>query len=329
MAKRIVEKIFGWYSDLTDGQKIQEVNVLIQHLADELYQEYEPTKGPHPSFWDRLDGWLSTKLSEEQQKLLFQMIPHIFFVGTEELNSLYRVAFNGAIGRWLIDQSSLTFDESAIEDKLREAVRETWFCPITDSFRINAFYHINHISGRDLRSDWRTLAHFNKSQEVLNFIRSEGIKRVVLLEDFVGSGSQISDAVIFAASLSKTLPVLIVPLIICDAGLLFGQKIEKSFANTKFAPILPIARHDCLLQNPYPGEPPIFEEFRNVVRDSFPLVTDGLSGEEAAKLSDGPFGFAGTGSLVVLWTNCPDNTLPLIHQKSKSWDPLFPRASRL
>jgi hypothetical protein len=328
MANQVFQRIRRWYSDLDDGQEIQDVNVLVMQLAEELFRTYEPTQGAHPSFWERLDQWINHNLNEEQQKLLFRMIPYIFYVGPQEIDSLHRVAFNGAVGRWLIDDVGLRFDETDIERKLRDAVGETWFCPITDSFRINAFYHLNNIAGRDLRPDWRSLTHFTKPQEVLDFVQKQGIKRIVLLEDFVGSGSQISDAVVFAASLSSTLPILVVPLIICEAGIQFGTRIEQSFPHVRFIPVLPVLNHDCLQETPFPGEPPLYAAFRAVVRDSFSRVSDGLSPVDTTKVS-GPFGFANTGSMVVLWTNCPDNTLPLIHQKSRGWDPLFPRASRL
>jgi len=329
MGNHVFERIYDWYSDSRDGQQIQDVAVLVQQLADELYASYEPTKGPHPNFWQRLDEWLNTRLSDDEQKLLFRLIPHIFFVGPAELDSLYRVAFNGPIARWIIDQTRVMFNEQDIENTLKEAVRTTWFCPITDSFRINAFYHINNISGRDLRSDWRTLAHFNSTKEVVDFLQDERIERIVLLEDFVGSGSQIYDAVVFASALPTKTPVLVVPLVICPDGIILGKVLEKKFANLTFVPVLPVDETDCIFEGPVTGEPTLYAKLRQVIKDTFPLLLEGLTQDELDKLAHGPFGFAKTGSLIVLWTNCPDNTLPLIHQKSEKWAPLFPRASRL
>lgn len=329
MPNAVIERIHSWYSDVVAGEEIQEVAVLVQQLVDELYSKYEPTVGPNPHFWHRLDGWLNTNLTEAQQKLLFQLIPHIFFVGPDEFYSLYRSAFNGPIARWLIDEVAVTFADLKIEAKLKDAVASTWFCPITDSMHISSFYHVNHISGYQLRSDWQTLAEFKNEKQVTTFVKANRIERIVLLEDFVGSGSQVADALSFACHLPSKTPVLFVPLLICEGGSAMARGIESMFPQFRFDPVLSIRENQCLLETASLGEPTIFAQLRDVILDSFPFVIDGLSPHDLAKLSDGPFGFAKTGSLVVLHSNCPDNTLPLVHQLSKTWTPLFPRASRL
>ena len=43
----------------------------------------------------------------------------------------------------------------------------------------------------------------------------------------------------------------------------------------------------------------------------------------------GMLGFRNTGANVVLFSNCPNNTLAIMHYDgSDSWEPLFPRNSR-
>jgi hypothetical protein len=328
MPNPVIERIHEWYGDAVDGQAVQEVLVLVQQLADELFSQYEPTTGPHPNFWQRLDRWLSTELPTEQQKTLFKFIPYLFFVGNCELNSLYRVAFNGPVARWLIDQLGLRFDEPALEQRLRDALATTLFCPITDSMRINAFYHLNNIAGHNFRPDWHSLAEMQAQQQVLEIIANYGIQRIVLLEDFVGTGSQIRPAAEFAGALPTQIPVLLVPLIACPDGVAVGQGFERRFAHLRFSPVLTLDAASFLKDVPTAGEPDLFPLVRTVADDTYARIIDGLSEDELAKLY-GPFGFRGTGGLIILWTNCPDNTLPLIHQGSRSWKPLFPRASRI
>jgi len=41
-----------------------------------------------------------------------------------------------------------------------------------------------------------------------------------------------------------------------------------------------------------------------------------------------PFGFKGTGALVVMYSNCPNNSLPVLHNESEEWSALFPRIPR-
>jgi hypothetical protein len=45
--------------------------------------------------------------------------------------------------------------------------------------------------------------------------------------------------------------------------------------------------------------------------------------------SSGYLGYKDTGALFAKYTNCPDNTLPLYHEKeNKQWSPLFPRSTK-
>ena len=41
-----------------------------------------------------------------------------------------------------------------------------------------------------------------------------------------------------------------------------------------------------------------------------------------------PFGYKRTGGLVVMHSNTPDNSLPVIHHESDTWAPIFKRHSR-
>ncbi|HWY69467.1 MAG TPA: hypothetical protein VNX88_12430 [Terriglobales bacterium] len=320
-------KLQRWIMSLPDGPMFQTINEHVEHLAEELYCEYEPTKGPYPDFWQRFEDWLDNGDDETKQQSLFRLMPSLFFIGPKELDNLYRVAFNCNITAWLIDQLSLTLDDVALSSKVTEALSHTWFCPLTDSMRINAFYHLNHISGRDHRPDWLSLAVLADPAKVDTFVSSKKIERIVLLEDFVGSGSQIEPAIKFAGSLSSRLPTLIVPLVICPAGVDAARAWETSFNNVQVRPVLELRRLDFLTRAPQTDEPTDHAVFRDLAIDSFSKLLAGKTAQEAKIY--GPFGFDDTGGLVILATNCPDNTLPLIHHGSVTWKPLFPRASRI
>ena len=47
-----------------------------------------------------------------------------------------------------------------------------------------------------------------------------------------------------------------------------------------------------------------------------------------AKSDKQMFGFEETGAKVVMFSNCPNNTLPIFHAETSSWTPLFPRVNR-
>jgi hypothetical protein len=321
MAGEFESKIRSWTLTLPYGPGIQETNTQIEHLAEDLFDEYEPTRGPYPQFWQRLGSWIANVPDDLDQRTMFEFVPHLFFVGPREMEILHRVAFNTNVARWLIQQMGMLLDDPESEQKLAEAVRRTWFCPITDSMRINGFYHLNHITGRDYRPDWRSLQKFGSTGKLLEFIAAEHIERIVLIEDFIGSGEQAGNAMKFAAGLG--LPLLIVPLIVCPPGVDAGAVLQADFPNLTFDPVLPLSRAAFVTPDPVHGEVPIFARIRDIATATFDRVKVG------APAYVGAFGFGDTAAVIVLYTNCPDNTLPMVYSDSAEWEPLFPRASRL
>lgn len=322
----LVDSVNRWQLSAADGVLFQQTNERLENLATVLYGNYEPMTGPFPGYWERLEQWVENVPSDDDQKLLFRLAAHLFFVGTKELDNLYRVAFNANVTQWLVDQLGLALDDPDLQPAVERALHRTWFCPITDSMRINAFYHLNHISGRDFRPDWRSLAAFGDASKLETFLRTE-IDRVVLLEDFVGSGSQISPAIQFLGALTHCPPTLLVPLIICPTGLLNAEAWSRANAALTISPVIRLRAHDFLGATSTPNEPAVFDLLRPLIVDTYAQVLNGA--DPIASKTYSAFGFRGTGSLVVLATNCPDNTLPLVHFKSGTWNPLFPRASRI
>lgn len=330
MNDKLQSRIYDW--DMADiaTPRVDYIGLLsqINYLAEKLYSKYEPSQNPsNPDFLDRLMLWLDN-VDEVDQQTLLRLVPHIFFVGREEFDNLYRVAFNWPVASWLLDQLTLKLDDPGLEDALKVAVNNTWFCPITDSMRINSFYHLNFItSGINYRPDFSSLSQFECSKDKITaFIQEQRIERIVLLEDFVGSGSQLSKAVKFAATLS--LPTLIVPLIICPKGVKKAKKIEATYKHVSFAPVVKLPASTFVTIIPSDGEPSLFPLLRNLVERVHPKVCGKTAWPHLEK-PYGPFGYRATGSLVVTYSNCPNNTLPIIHHKHTTWSPLFLRATRV
>jgi hypothetical protein len=313
------------------GKVIQDVNNHVTYLAERLYLEYEPTRGPYPDFWQRLEKWLDNLEDEDDQQLFFRLLPHTFFVGTREFDSLYRVAFNNQVAVWLIDQLGIPLNAPNAADMLKQAVQETWFCPITDSMRINAFYHLNHIEGRDYRPDWRSLYKFGSVEKIMKYISDSGIKRLVLLEDFVGNGGQVKKALDWAATkLSVKLPLLVVPLLLCPCGEPFFKELQEKYTHVRVSPCILLPDSGFIEEAPRDGESPVFSGIRRICVSSADQMRTGLGDDQLTNSNKYlPFGWQKTGALVVLYTNCPNNTLPIIFHGSPQWKPLFPRAARV
>src|SRR5205807_3580729 len=97
---------------------------------------------------------------------------------------------------------------------------------------------VNNIEGADLRPDWRTLATFAEPQRVKAYMDTNRLQRVVLLEDFVGTGTQMTTSVNFASTIPGAPSVLVLPLITAPGGVAVGSALSSSFSNISFATTL-------------------------------------------------------------------------------------------
>jgi len=318
---------FAAAGDHDSRDQIKKTLHQLNFLEQKLYCRYEPSRPPNSGYPQRLAAWLKNLADESDQRAALRIAATLFYIGYAELAALHRAAFNDPIRSWLIKCNKLSFRDPTIEEKLNDAVNRTWFCPITDSMKINEFMHLNDIQNQvDLRTDWQGLAKLGSKTEINNYITAHGLTHIVLLEDFIATGTQASKAIDFAANIrpSNPIPILVVPLILCPAA-------KKIFEGSGFPnhvtihPALQLHSEDFISAVPAENS----EEY-NLILDlatrSYPKVSGGIV---PGRKPYGPLGFEDTGSLVVLNSNTPDNTLPMVHWKSKSWVPLFPRHSRV
>ncbi|WAT84022.1 hypothetical protein [Delftia acidovorans] len=331
MTKYIEGLIKSWADD-----EMNHINLKINHLEGRLFKTYEPNKFVNGEFWDRCDAWLSSATSDEHKKTLYRLLTQIFYVGPIEFEELFRCAYDGPIARWLIDREQIDICAENAQQRLIEAVEKTWFCPITDSFRINSFFHINNLpANANLRPDWCSLRSLGDIYKVKNYCKNQNVKRLVLLEDFVGGGSQSLAAVKFAATHIEGLEVLFVPMIICPDGAVKARLLEDEVNlrrnySLRFDPVLELNKPAFFTETDSSLPERDTEALRDLIKSSYDLVSGGVKRGEPYHM----YGFPPkrpTGGLVVMYTNTPNNTLPLIHwrPKSESWQPVFPRHSRV
>jgi hypothetical protein len=330
MQNVISERVQRWASQELGAIDFNALHAEIEFLTVRRFNHYLPTTGPHPDFWVRLANWLENDISEDDKKVLFRLVPHIFFLGHDELMALQRAAFRGPVLRWLIDQLGITFADPVFESQVQSGIGETWFCPITDSANISDFYHLNAISGVEHRIEWRAFSQLlgGDSTKLQEHMNEEGYKRVVLIEDLVGSGSQMSDLKPIFDHLPNSIPILLSPLVVCPAGAKVGRQIAAKYPNINFDSVFELPDHSFVARLATANEPSFFGEVRDLVQRTFLTVSAGEAPSDLIK-PYGPFGWRNTGALIVTYNNTPDNTLPIIQHTSSKWSPLFPRSSRI
>lgn len=326
--QRINEKILKWSGEETgiDSTVFVSINNQLNYLAANLFYDYEPTIGPFPDFIRRFESWIDNVKDENDQKVLFKLAARIFYVGREEFTSLHRTSFNSIYKRWLCDILDLSFNDENFNTKIEAAIKETWFCPVTDSFRINQFYHVNSISNNNtFRPDWRSLKKFGDKSKILEYITLKPIKYIVLLEDFVGSGTQSYKVLKYAAEEFSNIKILFIPLIIYPQGLEKIRQLAMMNKNFTVEPVISI--DDTQLINKanetYNSD---VSSLVNVSEKYFETIRGNINTNERDKIKE--FGYNNTGGVTVMFTNAPNNALPAIYYESDTWKALFKRIIR-
>lgn len=322
-AQTHLSELIERWSRRDDYSDVANLDAQYEFMEANYWNDFEPALNGEESFRVRLENWIRAISPESDQVELFRSLQFVQYFSRQEIEALCVVAHEEHVIPWLVEKDDIQLDSRNVVQELRRAVGQTWFCPVTDSMPIALFHHLNRISGRDHRPDWRSVAMFADPRRMSDYLAKKGIRRLVLLEDFVGSGSQILEAVDFAVTLTPAIDVLALPLICCPTGAdaLRGASSKYPQLTTRFA--LEMNRDDFVSPVPLPGERGEMTTLRALAERSAVQV----KGDGRKFYSE--FGFDDTGALVVLYSNSPDNTLPLFHRRSPAWAPPFPRASRV
>lgn len=319
------------------------LNELDYHATRE-WRVYLPAQHPdcNANYMERLASWIGNLSDEKDQKLFLEYALRISFFSHDDFVALYRTALDREVSRWIAGRLGLTFQTGiqAFQDAVRAQIhRHTWFCPVTDSMDINEFYKANHLQGIGHRPCITTLhmlgeqcaipdtalasnlVHYMKNPRLNPGNPAPPIEYLVLLEDFVGSGSQSLDAIKWAVNnLGK--PVLFIPLIICPKGVENFLAAEAQLNGLlTVRPIIELCSTDLL-----------GPDRKNIQGwNKSPAMEDlAIRCNAHSSFNYEVFGFRNTGSSLVTFANTPDNTLPLVHDRAKTgaWKPLFPRVFR-
>lgn len=295
---------------------------MVNFLCEKIFYDYEPAQF-HP-IKERVVNWLNNFDKEADQQNLLALLLDTFFIGRREFESLYRSAFSGSLFRWILSDMDIDIFSADMEKQVFNRINSAWICPVSGSLRINSFLKVNGLKSMDKRPDWRSMRQFGDVQKIRAYVKRRKIKDLVLLEDFVGSGTQASGAIKFAA---KTLPdvrILFCPLVVCPKGdqaiseLIKTSSKENDFARVTYEPALVLPK-DCIHD---------YEAFANGQGTELERFICAQKSRLGAKSDKQMFGFEETGAKIVMFSNCPNNTLPIFHAETSSWTPLFPRVNR-
>lgn len=339
--------------DVTAAARFENILSRLEWFGLNQWADYLPAKHPQHSarYLARLAQWVGNVEGDGNRKLMLEYALHVAFFSHADLCALYRTAFSGPITRWVVEQEKLSLDDADFQTRLTDELHQrTWYCPVTDSMDINEFYHANLVTGISHRPGFAAMRMLDE-QPLNNGTPGSGVvdglnrfianpdprasapplKRLVLLEDFVGSGTQSAGALKWTAK-KLDIPILFIPLVVCEPGLTELSRIASTQgARMRINPLLKLGARDLLgAKRGNADGIPNAAQIETLARNTFEQVAGGPH-LDAFKSPHTPFGFKETGASFVSYSNTPNNTLPMLHHRPASggWHPLFPRSARV
>ena len=319
-----------WNSDAPREIDYRRLLSLLVFLDEQLFSEYLPAVGPaHPEYLERLVGWL-LQFDPTDRRMAFRLAGEISFYGSMDFAAMWQAVYRTRICRWLVGilEQPLTLD---LEPVVKEAMATTWICPVSDSMNIAGFFHVNNIVGDSIRPDWRSLSRLSSADRIAEYMfsrRPRALERIVLLEDFVGSGTQIEPVLELALEVSESFHVLVCPLLCCEGGAELGRDYQqRSGGRLQFEPLSVLGQGMTLHAGASPAQELLFDQVASLARR---LHTAVVQGDVDGRFTPGPLGFNDVASLVVMYTNSPNNTPPILNYYSpqSEWKSPFPRSAR-
>lgn len=339
-----LKMVTTWQDETSDREEFSRLKCILDDLLfleRTKFNPYVPTLySRDPSaFAERFLRWLNNpSLTSAHQRDLFEFAHRIAFFSFDDFVAMFHNAFSGPISRWCMSQAGIRLDENAewqnqLDD---ERFNHTWFCPITDSLLISAFHHVNGIEGKDRKPAFRELKYFGDEHKIREHIEAEGYKRIVLLEDFVGTGGQSLETVKWAVR-SLKLPLMFCPMIIAPEGADEYRNLEKALdaernagvalPNFNFKPVFELSS-DCFVFSSNTEQGSLFDRVRKLAEDTHSRLCESQEGCKEGALGFWKKDSPQKGATVVMFSNTPNNSLPLLHHGAKEWNPLFPRVTR-
>jgi len=315
--------IDSWEESL-DARDVLPYRTLLEEFffhAELRYHDYLQFRGDGSLYGRLLD--IMQQLGEVRlQKAFLEITAALTFIDRSQMLSLHRDAFRRVIAPW-IQSGSLSAAQMlspGYDTRLLSVLKSFSLFSITESFGFGDFLHVNDLSG--VRRP-RILGEDRSAVAPLIGRLSPKSKGIIVLEDFVGTGTQATGVLLeLVSNLPKSKRILFVPLIILEEGVQNLRTRLRAHGIT-IRPVLVIPQSACLQESPSKGEPNEYSRLRSLVKSTARRVMAPLD-----DLDDCPscaFGYKGSGALVVTYYNTPNNTLPLIHHRAPNWIPLFRR----
>lgn len=279
---------------------------------------------------DQYHLWLENFEEEERVYSMFLLSKFMYF-DNENIRELMQRVYEDMYRRPIIYQirikNDFTRDEGVIEAEFKKELARTRFLcignPSESSAHLLYFFRQENRLERDLFINAHQLyTHTREGDSIIAETVVDDIDRIVVLDDFCGSGSQATDFDgEFVVHLKKTKPEIIIDyfaLFAIEKGL---DKIRKLHYNTANAVFIMDETYKCFSEDSR-----FFSDKEGDIKANCKIICN----KYGRKLEPrNPLGYKNGQMLLGFHHNTPNNSLPVFWSEKIMWNPIFKRFIKL
>lgn len=275
---------------------------------------------------DQYSEWLSNFKDEEEKLNAMFLLSKFMYFDNETIRELMVRIFEDLYKRPIVyeirKQKGDTTDSGIIEREFKDALSKTRFLsignPSESSAHLLYFFRQENYLKRDLFiSPHELFSHNKNGEDIQANLKVAGIERVVLLDDFCGSGNQAKkfheEFVTYLKDKAPHIHVAYYALFAIEDGLNIVNRL--SFDQAKAVFVLDES-YKC-----FSRDSRFFLEEDAQLKDPCRIMCE----KYGRRISSTPLGYKDCQMLLGFHHNTPNNTLPIFWQENNGWHPIFKR----
>lgn len=278
---------------------------------------------------DQYHKWLENFKSDEKLDAMFLLSKFMYFSNDtirELMVRVYEDLYKRPIVYEIRRNNRNTRDAEVIENEFKKIRSRTRFLsignPSESSAHLLYFFRQENRLKRDLFIGPSELfLHKVKDGEITATLASSGIDRIIVLDDFCGSGNQASkfyeEVVRVIKEKNADIHIAYYALFAIEEGL---RKVKGLLFDAVEAIFVLDESYKCFSDKSrfFVGEDIEFKKHCKMISETY-----------GRKISSIPLGFKDCQMLLGFHHNTPNNTLPIFWKENEGWVPMFKRFSKI
>lgn len=290
----------------------------IKVLSDTAWKDKWDSSNDHYAKWIE-------NFEEEERIHAMYMLSKFMYFDNDSIRELMRRVYEDLYRRPIIydiRRNIKSIDSVKIETEYESVLCRTRFMslgnPSESSAHLLYYFRQENELPSNLFINIHELLHYDNERKVFGVNNNEGIERIVIIDDFCGSGTQAKE---FNDKFLAFLKDNILGLKVYYFSLFAIQTGLKSLENLFYDGV----RSIFILDESYKCFSPISRFFANQ-QDDFKAACKTICRKYGKRLATtNPLGYKNCQMLLGFHHNTPNNTLPIFWSDKEGWEPIFKR----